>query len=110
MEQNHNEKVLAALADPTRRQLLDILAEAGSATASMLATKVPVSRQAVTKHLTVLHAAGVVSFRRLGREMRYTICPGQLNETAAWMTDLAARWDKRLAYIKRVAEGKDDQD
>ncbi|WP_447007439.1 ArsR/SmtB family transcription factor [Saccharothrix isguenensis] len=96
--------VLIALADPTRRQLLDLLAARGEVTATTLAEELPVSRQAVAKHLAVLDAAGLVCGNRVGREVRYALQPAQLDETARWMTSLAADWDGRLAAIKRVAE------
>jgi len=98
------DSVLAALADPTRRQLLDLLAAQGEATATMLAERLPVSRQAVVKHLAVLDAAGLVSGRRAGREVRYAVRAAALDATARWMAALAADWDRRLANIKRVAE------
>ncbi|GGP75354.1 ArsR/SmtB family transcription factor [Streptomyces melanogenes] len=96
--------VLAALADPTRRRLLELLAAKGEATATTLAEHLPVSRQAVVKHLAVLDAAGLVSGGRIGREVRYTVRPAALDATARWMASLAADWDRRLAHIKRVAE------
>ncbi len=96
--------VLAALADPTRRRLLDQLAARGEATATKLADQLPVSRQAVVKHLAVLDAAGLVSGNRVGREMRYAVRPAALDVTARWMAALAADWDRRLADIKRIAE------
>ena len=98
------DSVLVALADPTRRQLLDLLAAQGEATATTLAERLPVSRQAVVKHLTVLDAAGLVSGRRVGREVRYSVQPAALDATARWMAALAGDWDRRLADIKRVAE------
>ncbi|MET7464382.1 metalloregulator ArsR/SmtB family transcription factor [Nonomuraea sp. NPDC005501] len=98
------DSVLAALADPTRRHLLDLLAARGEATATTLAERLPVSRQAVVKHLAVLDAAGLVSGSRVGREMRYAVRPAALDATARWMAALAADWDRRLATIKRVAE------
>jgi DNA-binding transcriptional ArsR family regulator len=98
------DSVIAALADPTRRQLLDLLAAEGEATATTLAERFPVSRQAVVKHLAVLAAAGLVSGRRAGREVRYAVRPEALDTTARWMTALASDWDRRLANIKRVAE------
>lgn len=96
--------VLVALADPTRRQLLDLLAAHGEATATTLAERLPVSRQAVVKHLAVLDTAGLVTGRRVGREVRYAVRPAALDATARWMAALAADWDQRLATIKRVAE------
>jgi DNA-binding transcriptional ArsR family regulator len=98
------DSVLVALADPTRRQLLELLAAQGEATATRLAERLPVSRQAVVKHLAVLDAAGLVSGSRVGREVRYAVRPAALDATARWMTGLAADWDRRLANIKRVAE------
>ena len=96
--------VLAALADPTRRQLLDLLAAHGQATATTLAGDLPVSRQAIVKHLTVLGSAGLVDSVKVGREVRYAVRPEALDTTARWMTSLAADWDRRLAKIKRIAE------
>ncbi|MEU1040563.1 metalloregulator ArsR/SmtB family transcription factor [Streptomyces sp. NPDC005907] len=98
------DQVLAALADPTRRQLLDLLAARGEATATTLAERLPVSRQAVVKHLAVLDAAGLVSGGRVGREVRYAVRPAALDATARWMAALADDWDRRLANIRRVAE------
>jgi DNA-binding transcriptional ArsR family regulator len=96
--------VLAALADPTRRQLLDVLSAQGQATATTLAGELPVSRQAVVKHLAVLAAAGLVTSTKIGREVRYAVRPDALDTTARWLAALAADWDRRLAKIKRVAE------
>jgi DNA-binding transcriptional ArsR family regulator len=100
------EDVFTALADPTRRKVLDLLAEHGHGTATTLAAALPVSRPAVIKHLAVLDRAGLVSAQRHGREVRYTVEPGQLKQTAAWMTRLAAQWDQRLETIKSLAEGE----
>ncbi|WP_328885966.1 ArsR/SmtB family transcription factor [Streptomyces sp. NBC_00316] len=98
------DSVFGALADPTRRRLLDLLGVQGESTATTLAEQLPVSRQAVVKHLAVLDAAGLVSGGRVGREVRYEVRPAALNATARWMAALAADWDRRLANIKRVAE------
>lgn len=98
------DEVFAALADPTRRQLLDALARRGEATATVLAAELPVSRQAVVKHLAVLDRAGLVAGRREGREMRYVVRPQALGATARLLDRMAAQWDARLAAIKRIAE------
>ena len=98
------EDVFAALADPTRRRVLDLLAEHGHGTATTLAAALPVSRPAVIKHLAVLDRAGLVASQRHGREVRYVVRPEGLQETAAWMTRLAARWDARLDAIRALAE------
>ena len=96
--------VLAALADPTRRQLLEALADAGDASATTLAGRLPVSRQAVVKHLSVLEDAGLVTAGRAGREVLYRVRPDPLAASARWLTDLAGAWDRRLAMLKRAAE------
>ncbi|MEU3459225.1 metalloregulator ArsR/SmtB family transcription factor [Streptomyces sp. NPDC006733] len=98
------DSVLVALADPTRRRLLQLLAARGEATATTLAGQLPVSRQAVVKHLALLDAAGLVAGGRVGREMRYTVRPAALDATARWMAALATDWDRQLANIKRAAE------
>ncbi|MBU2666536.1 metalloregulator ArsR/SmtB family transcription factor [Actinoplanes bogorensis] len=97
-------EVLAALAEPTRWQLLDQLAAQKEATATRLAEGLPVSRQAVVKHLAVLERAGLVAGHRSGREMRYVVRAKRLDETARWMAAAARRWDDRLARIKELAE------
>lgn len=108
MESTNNdyENVLIALADPTRRQLLNMIATMGQATATTLATRVTVSRQAVVKHLTVLNGAELVASNRVGREVRYSVSPEKLSATAEWMAGLAMDWDRRLEWIKRAAEAK----
>jgi DNA-binding transcriptional ArsR family regulator len=98
------DEVFVALAEPTRRQLLDVFAARGEATATVLAAKLPVSRQAVVKHLAVLDRAGLVRGVRRGREVRYAVRPERLDATARWLAGLAAEWDARLATIKRLAE------
>lgn len=97
-------EVLVALADPTRRLLLDELATHGEATATTLAERLPVTRQAIVKHLAVLAHAHLVTCRKQGREVRYKVRPEPLGATAAWLTKVAHEWDDRLATIKRIAE------
>lgn len=99
--------VFVALADPTRRRLLDALAARGEASATILAVDLPVSRQALVKHLAVLDRAGLVSSFWRGREVRYTVRPERLDATARWLRGLAAEWGARLAAIKRLAEAGD---
>ncbi len=98
------EEVLAALADPTRRRILDLLAARGEATATILAAELPVTRQGVVKHLAALDRVGLVAGHRQGREMRYRVMPERLSATARWMDQVAAEWDGRLSAIKRIAE------
>ena len=102
------EDVFTALADPTRRSILNLLATHGHGTATTLAAELPVSRPAVIKHLTVLDRAGLVAARRHGREVRYVVQPERLQATAAWMSRLAVQWDARLAAVKALAEGAGD--
>jgi DNA-binding transcriptional ArsR family regulator len=91
--------VFAALADPTRRVLVRSLAERPGLTASHLAGELPMTRQAVSKHLTALSGAGLVRARREGRETRYTLTPAPLAEAIDWMTSVGAQWDDRLARL-----------
>jgi DNA-binding transcriptional ArsR family regulator len=94
-----------AVADPTRRRVLDLLLAHGEATATTLAGELPVSRQAVVKHLAVLDRTGLVTGRREGREVRYAVQPERLELARRRMAEIAAQWDERLAAIKRIAEG-----
>jgi DNA-binding transcriptional ArsR family regulator len=97
--------VLVALADPTRRDVMAALVDAGTATATALAGRLPVTRQAVDKHLRVLAEAGLVAGTRAGREVRWTARPEVLDESARALAQLAARWDRRLRALKAEAEG-----
>ncbi|GAB3715550.1 ArsR/SmtB family transcription factor [Mariniluteicoccus flavus] len=98
------DSVLMALADPTRRQLLDLVGSLGEATATTLAAHVSVSRQAVVKHLAVLDQAGLVTSRRAGREVRFSVRPETLDATGTRLASLASAWDSRLAKLKQRAE------
>jgi DNA-binding transcriptional ArsR family regulator len=90
--------VFAALADPTRRAVIGRLAQE-PASASALAGELPVSRQAIAKHLAALDRAGLVAARREGRETRYRLTPEPMGEAMAWMAGVGARWDERLARL-----------
>jgi DNA-binding transcriptional ArsR family regulator len=92
--------VLSSLADPTRRQVVEQLANA-PASASALARSLPVSRQAVAKHLDALDRAGLVESTRVGREVRYRLRPAPLAEVADWATRVGAQWEQRLADLDR---------
>ena len=97
------DEVFAALSDPTRREVLRSLSERPELTASRLAGELPITRQAVTKHLHALSGAGLVTARREGRETRYTLTPAPLAEAIDWMTAVGAQWDERLSRLaKRV--------
>ncbi|MEV0980792.1 metalloregulator ArsR/SmtB family transcription factor [Streptomyces sp. NPDC049915] len=96
--------VLMALADPTRREVLAVLAREGGATSTSLAASLPITRQAVAKHLSVLDRAGLVRAHRAGREVRYEADLQPLRRTTRWMDTLAAQWEHRLSAIKDLAE------
>jgi DNA-binding transcriptional ArsR family regulator len=98
------DELWAAVADPTRRRLLDALLAHGEATATTLAGDLPVTRQAVAKHLSVLARAGLVDSRKVGREVRYAVRPERLDTATEWLARVAAEWDDRLGAIKRLAE------
>ncbi len=96
--------VFAALADPTRRRLLDQISRQGPLTATELAAGYSISRQAVVKHLNALAGAGLLSGERQGRDVRFRVVGGGLGDAAAWLTDVGARWDRRLAALQRHLE------
>lgn len=97
-----HDAVFAALSDPTRRQLMTLLSQAGGATPTELAAQMPVSRQAVAKHLGSLAGAGLVESSRSGREVRYRLTPEPLSDAVAWMADVGAQWDTRLAALEQA--------
>jgi DNA-binding transcriptional ArsR family regulator len=99
-----DDELWSAIADPSRRRVLDLLVSNGAVSASWLAGHVAFSRQAVSKHLAVLEQAGLVSRRRQGREVLYQVEAGRLDQATRAMADLAAHWDRRLGAIKRLAE------
>ncbi|MFF0752983.1 ArsR/SmtB family transcription factor [Streptomyces sp. NPDC004267] len=96
--------VLVALADPIRRQVLTVLAREGGATSTSLAASLPITRQAVAKHLAVLDRAGLVRPHRAGREVRYEADLQPLRRAMLWMDTIAAQWERRLNAIKDLAE------
>ena len=98
------DEVLAALAEPMRRQVLDRIAVHGETTATVLTTELPVSRQAIVQHLAVLDQVGLVSSVRVGRERRYRVRPEPLRAAAEWMSQAAAAWDSRLTALQQFAE------
>ena len=93
--------VFSALGDPTRRHLLESLTH-GRETISGLASDLPLSRQAVTKHLTMLTRAGLVQGRRSGREVYFELTPEAMTEPARWMAELGAEWNERLGRLERL--------
>ena len=98
------DELWSAVGDPTRRRVLDALLDRGEASATAVAGELPVTRQAVAKHLAVLDRAGLVEGRKRGREVRYAVRPERLDAAARSMAQVAAAWDTRLEAIKRIAE------
>jgi DNA-binding transcriptional ArsR family regulator len=93
--------VLFAVADPTRRMLLERLRASGPASISELGTGLPMTRQAVTKHLDVLRSAGLVRIRRDGRERLHELEPEPLRDVDDWLRPYAEAWDRRLEALRR---------
>ena len=105
MSQEDEDRLWAALGDPMRLRVIDLLLERGDATASGLAAALPITRQGVAKHLAVLERSGLVASRRAGREVRFAVSEDRLDEARQRMARVAAGWDERLIAIKRLAEG-----
>jgi DNA-binding transcriptional ArsR family regulator len=97
--------VFDALGDPTRRHIVESLAER-EATATQLAADLPVTRQAVAKHLTALRQAGLVESRRQGRETLYRVNAEPLDDAAAWIVRVGGEWDVRLQRLRTLVEGR----
>jgi DNA-binding transcriptional ArsR family regulator len=96
--------VFSALSDPTRRRVVELLSTHPSVTASALAQDLPITRQAISKHLTTLEEAGLVRVSHEGREARYRLTPEPLSGAMQWMASAGAHWDERLARLaKRLA-------
>lgn len=99
-----DDQLWSAIAEPSRRRVLDLLVGSGESSASELANQVPFSRQAVSKHLTVLEEVGLIARRKQGREVLFHVETTRLDQATRNMTDLARQWDQRLGAIKRLAE------
>jgi DNA-binding transcriptional ArsR family regulator len=99
--------VFAALSDPTRRGMVEVLLRDGSTSVPALSTDLPISRQAVAKHLATLEEAGLVErLPSAGREVRYGLRGEALTPAAAWLRDAEAGWDRRLDKLKHVVEAE----
>lgn len=99
-----DDELWSAIGDPTRRRLLDLLLADGGGTATSLSGRLPVTRQAVSKHLGVLDRAGLVTITPAGRERRYEVDQEQFARAVAQVAAVGAAWDARLQRIKRIAE------
>ena len=99
-----DDELWSAIGDPTRRRMLDLLLIDGAGTATSLGRQLPVTRQAVAKHLGVLDRAGLVRATPAGREKRYDVDQAQLARAVDQLSSVGAAWDARLHRIKRIAE------
>ena len=99
-----DDELWAALGDPTRRRVLDLLLQSEDCTATALSEQLPVSRQAVAKHLAVLDRVGLVHGTAAGREIRYEVDQAQLARAVEQLASVGATWDARLQRIKSLAE------
>jgi predicted transcriptional regulator len=99
-----DDELWSAVGDPTRRRLLDLLLAEGGGSATTLSQRLPVTRQAVAKHLGVLDRVGLVRAAPSGRERRYEVDEAQLARAVAQLSSVGAAWDDRLQRIKRIAE------
>jgi DNA-binding transcriptional ArsR family regulator len=99
-------RIFAALADPTRRDLLVNLAENSPKTATQLAEEYPITRQGILKHLHILEGAGLVAVHQKGREKRYTLTPEPLSDIDEWIKKISATWDERLRRLKTLLENE----
>ena len=104
MKTASDDDMWSAIADPSRRRVLDLLVDGGEASASALAGSVPFSRQAVSKHLVVLERTGLISRHRAGREVLYRVEADRLDQATHAMAEQARQWDRRLDRIKRLSE------
>lgn len=104
MSDTVDDDLWSAVGDPTRRRMLDLLLAAGGGTATTLSEQLPVTRQAVAKHLGVLDRVGLVHVTKAGRERRYQVDEAQLARAVAQLTAVTSAWDARLHRIKRIAE------
>ncbi|HEU5007592.1 MAG TPA: metalloregulator ArsR/SmtB family transcription factor [Jatrophihabitantaceae bacterium] len=99
-----DDELWSAIGDPTRRRMVDLLLVDGRGTATTLSAQLPVTRQAVTKHLALLDRVGLVRSEPAGRERRYQVDEKQLARAVAQLNAVGATWDARLRRIKRLAE------
>ncbi len=103
-EPDVDDDLWSAVGDPTRRRMLDLLLEEGSGTATSLSEHLPVTRQAVAKHLGVLDRVGLVHGATTGRERHYRVDEAQFARAAAQLAQVGTAWDDRLQRIRRIAE------
>ena len=96
-----------ALADPTRREILERLRKRGALSVTEVTRGLPMTRQAVTKHLDALAEAGLIRIRREGRERLHELDAEPLRELRAWLAPYEAEWDRRLQRLKQHLQEED---
>ena len=102
MREDRADAIFSALSDRSRRQVMNHISEWGEASASELAEQMPISRQAIAKHLASLEDAGLVRAERAGRQVVYRITPEPLNDALRWMAEVGGEWDERLQALQRM--------
>jgi DNA-binding transcriptional ArsR family regulator len=105
MTQDRVDAIFGALSDRSRREVIRLISQ-GEASASELAERMPISRQAIVKHLASLADAGLVSAEREGRHVRYRLTPGPLHEAMSWISEVGAEWDDRLRALERMLRSR----
>ncbi len=104
MSEHRVDRIFSALSDPTRRAVIRCLSDGGPTTLARLAEELPVTRQAVSKHLAALEEAGLVTASAVGRSRTYRLTPEPFADAMEWMVDVGAEWDDRLDALRRYAE------
>lgn len=104
MMSEDTQKVFNALADPTRRSIINTLTTNGGRTATQLSQNMQITRQGVTKHLNILVEAHLISTGKQGREVYYNLTPKPLTSATQWIAGIEAQWDKRLATLRNLVE------
>ncbi|MFK0686014.1 metalloregulator ArsR/SmtB family transcription factor [Ochrobactrum sp. BD67] len=96
--------VFAALADPTRLALIETLSDGESRSIVVLSQNGSITRQAVTKHLSVLEQAKLVEREKVGRESRFRLHPAPLVDARAYLATVSSQWDNALHRLRRFVE------
>ncbi len=109
MSNQRIDMVFSALSDPTRREVMELISEEVTASASQLASRLPVTRQAVAKHLAALSEAGLVSGEVRGRQKLYRLTPGPMGDVMGWMARVGAEWDGRLQALEGYLAGSEEE-
>ncbi|GAA0358560.1 ArsR/SmtB family transcription factor [Bacillus horti] len=107
-ENNQQRDVFDAIADPTRRQLIHLLAEAEERPLYELTAKFQMGRTAVSKHLTILKEAGLVHDRKVGRETRFKLNPKPLREVQDWVSFYSQFWSANMLRLEQLLQEEEE--